>query len=133
MRTRPFSFLTSPRTPSCPGPRRAFPRLLRYAGVVSVLQCLISPAFSQMPAGWKTTQDMNKACQIAFPPAWAVTPDGQATTPDGGRGVLVVSTELEYIVDQQFKTLRCKFQLFVPKGYSEAEVMKMVATLGSTH
>jgi hypothetical protein len=37
---------------------------------------------------------------------------------------------MEYIVDQQFKTSRCKFQLIVPKGYSDAEVMKIVATLG---
>lgn len=39
---------------------------------------------------------------------------------------------LEYIVDQQFKTIRCMFQLFVPKGYSDAEVMKIVASLGPT-
>jgi hypothetical protein len=168
--TYPFSFPTSLRTPSCHVPRPVFPRLMRYVGVVSVLQFLISPAFSQMPAGWKATQDMNKACEIAFPSAWTVTPDGQATTPDGGRAVLVIGSnkpltplapdmqkllqvdrliensskrvfylmkpqgdKLEYIVDQQFKTGRCKFQLFVPKGYSDAEVMKIVATLGSTH
>jgi hypothetical protein len=40
---------------------------------------------------------------------------------------------LKYVVDQQFKTARCQFQLFVPRGYSDAEVMKIVATLGPTH
>jgi hypothetical protein len=135
-----------------------------------VLQGLISPAFSQTSAGWKTTQDMNKACQIAFPSTWTVTPDGQATTADGGRAVLVFGSnkpltplapdmqkllqvdrliensskrifylmkpqgeQLEYIVDEQFKTGRCRFQLFVPKKYPDAEVMKIVATLGPTH
>jgi hypothetical protein len=29
------------------------------------------------PAGWTATQDMNKACQIAFPSTWTVTPEGQ--------------------------------------------------------
>jgi hypothetical protein len=166
--TCPFSLRISLRTPSGLGPRPVFPRLLRYAGVLAVLQGLISPAFSQTPAGWKATQEMNKACQIAFPSTWTVTPDGQATTPDGGRAVLVVGSDrpltplapdmqkllqvdrliensskrvfylmkpqgdkLEYIVDQQFKTRRCQFQLFVPKAYSDAEVMKIVATLGS--
>jgi len=61
--------------------------------VLSVVQSLISPAFSQTPADWKATQDMHKACQIAFPASWAVTPDGQATTPNGGRAVLVVGSD----------------------------------------
>src|SRR5271155_778775 len=90
--TCPFSLLCSLRTLSRPGPQPVFSRLLRYAGVLSVIQGLISPAFSQTPAGWKATQDMNKACQIAFPSTWTVTPDGQATTPEGGRAVLVVGS-----------------------------------------
>lgn len=170
MNTCPFLLLTSRRTLNHPVLQSVFPRLLRYGVLLSVLQGLISPAFSQTPAGWKATQDMNKACQVAFPSNWTVTPDGQATTPDGGRGVLVVGSNrpltplaadmqkllqvdrliensskrvfylmkpqgdtLQYIVDQQFTTARCKLQLSVPKAYSDAEVMKIVATLGSTH
>jgi hypothetical protein len=33
--------------------------------------------------------------------------------------------KLEYIVDQQFKTSRCKFQPLVPKGYADAEVIRI--------
>jgi hypothetical protein len=173
MNKRRFSLSTSRsssrRAPGRPATQAPFARLLRYAGIVSMLPGLISPAFSQTPAGWKATQDMSKACQIAFPANWTVTPDGQATTPDGGRAVLVVGSAkqltplapdmqkllqvdrliensptrvfylmkpqgdtLQYIVDQQFKAGRCRFQLTVPKGYSDAEVLKIVATLRST-
>jgi hypothetical protein len=38
---------------------------------------------------------------------------------------------LECIVDQQFKTGRCRSQLFAQKGYSDAEVIKIFATLTS--
>lgn len=157
MNTRPSHF-----SPPC-GSQKASACAL----VLLALQGLFSPAHSETPAGWKVTQDMSKACQIALPPTWTVTPDGQASTPAGGRAVLVVGSntplapmapdmqklmqvdrmiensaqrvfylmrpqgsQLEYIVDQQFKTGRCKFQLFVPKGYSDAEVMKIVATIG---
>jgi hypothetical protein len=148
---------------------KAQSRRLSHAVVVAMLFGTFSPAFSQTSAGWKTTQDMSKSCQVAFPSNWAVTPDGQATTADGGRAVLVIGSskalvpldpgmqkllqvdrliensgkrvfyvmkpvgnQLEYIVDQQFKTTRCKLQLFVPKGYAESDVMKIVAALGST-
>jgi hypothetical protein len=170
MNTCPLSLLTSRRSPDRPVLQPVFPRLLRYAGLLSVLPSLISPAFSQTPADWKATQDMHKACQIAFPSNWTVTPDGQATTSDGGRAVLVVGSDrpltplapdmqkllqvdrliensskrvlyltkpqgdtLQYIVDQQFKTKRCKLQLIVPKGYSDAEAMRIIGTLAPTH
>ena len=170
MNNSSFSFLNAHPRPGRSCRQTAFPTLLGAAGVLALLQVLISPAFSETPAGWKSTQDMSKACQVAFPSTWAVTPDGQATKSDGGRAVLVFGSsrplepmapdmqklmqvdrmiensskrifylmkpqgdKLEYIVDQQFKTGRCKLQLFVAKGYAEDEVMKIVATLGSTH
>src|SRR5271165_4983868 len=89
---RPFALPTLLPTSSPPGPQPGISRLLRYAAVLWVLEGLMLPAFSQTPAGWKVTQDMNKACQIAFPSTWTVTPDGQATTPDGGRAVLVIGS-----------------------------------------
>jgi hypothetical protein len=113
---------------------------------------------------------MSKACQISLPPIWTVTPDGQATTHDGGRVVLVIggakpltpltpdyqkllqvdrliensakrvfyvskpqADQLQYIVDQQFNANRCQLQLIVPKAYPEADVLKIVSTLRSTH
>jgi hypothetical protein len=38
---------------------------------------------------------------------------------------------LQYVVDQQFKRARCELHLIVPKGYSDTEVLKIVATLAS--
>lgn len=65
-----------------------------YLGAFGVLLCFSSMTFSQTPAGWKTTQDMNRSCQISFPPTWSVNmpPDGQATTPEGTEAVVVVGS-----------------------------------------
>jgi hypothetical protein len=80
--TRRFLSVTRARMHNGFGSQSAFSTLLRYAGLLAVLQYLISPAFSQTPAGGKATQDTNKACQIAFPSTWTVTPDDPATTSD---------------------------------------------------
>ena len=81
-----------------------------YLGAFGMLLCFSSMTFSQTLAGWKQTQDMNRSCQISFPPTWSVNmpPDGQATTPEGTEAVVVVgsSKKLEPLTKDWQKLLR---------------------------
>ena len=144
----------------------------RLVSTFAALLCFSTLALSQTPPGWKTTIDMNRKCQIAFPSTWQVNdpPDGQANAADGGRAVIVVGSSdklkplspewqklyavqrilentaervffvsnhgdetVQYIVDQQFKGVRCNAQIIVPKRYPEDEIIRIAATLALFH